>query len=53
MSTSTTPYHGFRFPAAIINEAVWLYRFLSLRLCEVELILAARGIEVSCMTILE
>ncbi len=25
MSTSINPYRGFRFPAAIINEAVWLY----------------------------
>ena len=47
MSTSTNPYRGFRFPAAIINEAVWLYHCFSLSLREVELILAARGIAVS------
>ncbi|WP_208621294.1 hypothetical protein [Azospirillum oryzae] len=46
MSTPINPYRGFRFPAAIINEAVWLYHCFSLSLREVELILAARGIEV-------
>ncbi len=29
MSTTPTPYRGFRFPAAIINEAVWLYHCFS------------------------
>ncbi|CAO3424669.1 hypothetical protein [Azospirillum argentinense] len=53
MSTSINPYRGFRFPAAIISEAVWLYRCFSLSLREVELILAARGIEVSYETIRE
>ncbi|MBP2298814.1 hypothetical protein [Azospirillum picis] len=41
-----TPYGGFRFPAEIINEAVWLYQCFSLSLREVELILAALGIKV-------
>ena len=50
MSTPTNPYRGFRFPAAIISEAVWLYHGFSLSLREVELILAARGIEVSYET---
>ncbi|NUB31468.1 IS6 family transposase [Azospirillum brasilense] len=53
MSTSINPYRGFRFPAVIINEAVWLYHCFSLSLREVELILAARGIEVSYETIRE
>jgi len=53
MSTTSNPYHGFRFPAAIINEAVWLYHCISLSLREVELILVARGIEVSYETIRE
>ncbi|WP_208621325.1 IS6 family transposase [Azospirillum oryzae] len=53
MSTTPNLYRGFRFPAAIINEAVWLYHCFSLRLREVELILAARGIEVSYETIRE
>ncbi len=41
------PYRGFRFPAAIIEHTVWLYHCFSLRLRDVELILAARGIVVS------
>ena len=53
MSTTPNPYRGFRFPAAIINEAVWLYHCFSLSLREVEVILAARGIEVSYETIRE
>ncbi|MCW2239474.1 IS6 family transposase [Azospirillum canadense] len=53
MSTTPSPYRGFRFPAAIINEAVWLYHGFSLSLREVELMLAARGIEVSYETIRE
>jgi putative transposase len=47
------PYRGFRFPAEIINQAVWLYHCFSLSLREVELILAARGIIVSYETIRE
>jgi putative transposase len=53
MSTISTPYRGFRFPAEIINQAVWLYHCFSLSLREVELILAARGIVVSYETIRE
>ena len=53
MSTSPNPYRGFRFPAEIINQAVWLYHCFSLSLREVELILAARGIVVSYETIRE
>ncbi len=44
---STHPYLGSRFPAKIIQHAVWLYHFFSLSLRDVELILAARGIVVS------
>jgi putative transposase len=51
MSTTSNPYRGFRFPAEIINQAVWLYHCFSLSLHEVELILAARGIVVSYETI--
>jgi putative transposase len=51
MSTTPNPYRGFRFPAEIINQAVWLYHCFSLSLREVELILAARGIQVSYETI--
>ena len=53
MSTTPNPYRGFRFPAEIINQAVWLYHCFSLSLREVELILAARGIVVSYETIRE
>ncbi len=51
MGTAFNPYRGFRFPAEIISEAVWLYHRFSLSLREVELMLAARGIEVSYETI--
>lgn len=53
MSTTSNPYRGFRFPAEIISEAVWLYHCFSLSLREIELMLAARGIEVSYETIRE
>jgi putative transposase len=51
MSTTSNPYRGFRFPAEIINQAVWSYYCFSLSLHEIELILAARGIVVSYETI--
>lgn len=51
MSTMSNSYRGFRFPAEIINQAVWLYHCFSLSLREVELILAARGIVVGNETI--
>ena len=51
MSTTPNPYRGFRFPAEVINQAVWLYHCFSLSLREVELILATRGIVVSYETI--
>ena len=47
MSSPPDPYRGFRFPAAIISHAVWLYHCFSLSLREVELILAERGVVVS------
>jgi putative transposase len=50
MSTPSNPYRGYRFPAEIINQAVWFYHCFSLSLREVELILAARGIVVSYET---
>jgi hypothetical protein len=53
MRTTPNPYRGFRFPAEIINQAVWLYHCFSLSLRDVELILAARGIVVSYETIRE
>ena len=51
ISTTPNPYRGFRFPAEIINQAVWLYHCFSLSLRDVELILAASGVVVSYETI--
>jgi putative transposase len=54
MTTATsTPYRGFRYPAEVIQQAVWLYHCFRLSLREVELILAARRIVVSYETIRE
>ena len=52
-TTSPTPYRGFRFPAEIIEHAVWRYHCFSLSLRDVELILAARGVVVSYESIHE
>ena len=48
---STTPYHGFRFPKAIIQHAIWLYLRFTLSLREVEELLAERGIVVTYETV--
>jgi putative transposase len=53
MTSSPNPYRGFRFPAEIIEHAVWLYHCFSLSLREVELIPAARGVVVSYESIRE
>jgi putative transposase len=47
----SNPYRGFRYPAEVIRQAVWLYHRFSLSLRDVELILAARGVVVSYETI--
>ena len=47
MTTASNPYRGFRYPAELIQQAVWLYHCFSLSLRDVELILAARGVVVS------
>src|SRR6186713_770606 len=47
MKKAPDPYRGFRYPAQIINEAVWLYHCFSMSLRDVELLLAARGVVVS------
>jgi hypothetical protein len=39
-----SPYAGYRFPAEVISQAVWLYFRLPLSLRMVEEMLAARGI---------
>ena len=51
--TNSNPYRGFRFPAEVIEHAVWLYQWFSLSLRDVETILAARGIVVSYESIRE
>ncbi len=53
MTTSPKPYRGFRFPAEVIEHAVWLYHCFSLSLRDVETILAARGVGVSYESIRE
>ena len=47
MTTTRTPYRGFRYPAEVIEHAVWLYHCFSLSLRGIETILAARGVVVS------
>jgi putative transposase len=53
MSSSAvrSPYAGYRFPAEIISQAVWLYFRFPLSLRMVEEMLAARGILVSHETV--
>ena len=46
-----SPYAGYRFPAEIISQAVWLYFRFPLGLRMVEEMLAARGIVVSRETV--
>ena len=53
MKIVSNPYRGFRYPREVIQHAVWLYHCFSLRLRDVELILAARGVVVSCESIRE
>ena len=48
---STTPYHGFRFPKAIIQHAIWLYLRFTLSLRDVEELLAERGVVVTYETV--
>ena len=52
MTTPVRPsYAGYRFPAAVISHAVWLYFRFPLSLRMVEEMLAARGIIVSHETV--
>ena len=53
MTTSPNPCGSFRFPAEVIEHAVWLCHCFSLSLRDVETILAARGVVVSYETIPE
>jgi putative transposase len=47
----STSYPRHRFPAEIISHAIWLYHVFSLSLRDVELILAERGVIVTCESI--
>ena len=51
MATAPSRYRGFGFPAEVIEHAMWLHRCFSLCLRDVETILAARGVVVSCEAI--
>jgi putative transposase len=44
-------YKGYRFPREIIAHCVWLYHRFTLSLREIELLMAARGVEVTYETI--
>jgi len=44
-------YDGYRFPPAIIRQAIWLYLRFTLSLRDVEDLLAERGIIVSYETV--
>src|ERR671910_2150228 len=46
-----SPYAGYRFPAEVISQAVWLYFRFPLSLRMVEEMLAVRGIVVSHETV--
>ncbi|MDV6271313.1 IS6 family transposase [Rhodococcus globerulus] len=47
----SSTYKGFRFSREIIAHCVWLYHRFTLSFREIELIMAARGVEVSHETI--
>jgi putative transposase len=47
MPADVVRYHRYRFPAAIISHAVWLYCRFALSFREVEDLLTQRGIAVS------
>jgi putative transposase len=48
---NTNIFAGYRYPSQIISHAVWLYHRFTLSLCDIEELLAARGITVSYETI--
>jgi putative transposase len=51
LPAAKSPYAGYRFPAEVISQAVWLYFRFPLSLRMVEEMLAARGIVVSHETV--
>jgi putative transposase len=44
-------YSGYRFPAEIIQQAIWLYLRITLSFSDIEDLLAERGIAVSSETV--
>ena len=48
---SSSSYRRHRFPAAVIQQAVWLYFRFPLSLRDVEDMLSQRGIDVSYETV--
>ena len=46
LTRTTSLYRNHRFPPQIIAHAVWLYHRFSLSFCEVEELLAERGVTV-------
>ena len=48
---NSTLYKGFRYPAAIISHAVWLYFRFALSFRDIEELMASRGIFVTYETI--
>jgi transposase-like protein len=51
ITSAKSIYRGYRFPAEVIQQAVWLYFRFPLSLRMVEDLLAARGIIVSHETV--
>ena len=51
MKTNSPSYRGYRFPPEIISHSVWMYHRFCLSLCDVEELLAKRGILVTYETI--
>jgi putative transposase len=45
------PYRCHRFPGKIISHAVWLYQTFSSSFRDVELLLAERGVILSCESV--
>ncbi len=51
ITSAKSTYRGYRFPADVIQQAVWLYFRFPLSLRMVEDLLAARGIIISHETV--
>ena len=47
IKTQPNPYHGYRYPAEIINHTVWLYHRFTMSFRDIEDLLAERCIVVT------